>query len=152
MVVVKRDKASRHKAISSLYGESILGEEPEPEPESEPESESESEPEEDALSEQLEIVDVPLSNKSESAPQTLADRLAQGAVKSIASSLGINDRYLLARDLFGGDDELCHQSIAAIDRQPSFDSCMIYIAEEFDWNPDCSGAQLLLKLIERKFK
>ena len=41
----------------------------------------------------------------------------------------------------------------AVDRLNAFgdlDECMIYITENFDWNPNSDGAKLLVDLLERK--
>ena len=32
-----------------------------------------------------------------------------------------------------------------------FDDCMIYIAENYAWNPNSDGVKLLMDLLERKF-
>ena len=60
------------------------------------------------------------------------------------------DRFLLARDLFGGDMDACGRTIDRLNEFDDLDECMIYIAENFDWNPNSDGAKLLVDLIERK--
>lgn len=59
-------------------------------------------------------------------------------------------RFLLARDLFGGDMDACGRTIDRLNEFDDLDECMIYIAENFDWNPNSDGAKLLVDLIERK--
>jgi len=61
-----------------------------------------------------------------------------------------NDRFLLARDLFGGDMAACEAAIDRLNEFRDLDECMIYIAEHYEWNPDCDGARLLTDLLERK--
>ena len=65
-------------------------------------------------------------------------------------SIGINDRFLLIRDLFGGKAEEYERVIDELDAFTELDDAMIYIQENFEWNPDCDGATLLVELLERK--
>lgn len=71
-------------------------------------------------------------------------------IKEIRKAIGLNDRFLLIRDLFGGDATLYDQTITRLDEFDDLDDCMIYIVENFRWNPDSAGAKLLVSLIERK--
>ena len=91
--------------------------------------------------------------------KTLCDVIAQTAptaavgkepVTDLRQALCNNDRFLLARDLFGGDMAACERTIARLNEFEDLDECMIYIAENFDWNPHSDGAKLLVDLIERK--
>lgn len=71
-------------------------------------------------------------------------------ITEIRKAIGLNDRFLLIRDLFGGDATLYDQTITRLDEFDDLDDCMIYIVENFRWNPDSAGAKLLVSLIERK--
>ena len=94
--------------------------------------------------------------------QTLADRIAvpleRGAtlaagepVDELRGAIGVNDRFLLIRDLFGGDGEAYEKAIGVLNDCADFDDCMIYIAENYAWNPNSDGVKLLMDLLERKF-
>ncbi len=92
--------------------------------------------------------------------ETVADRLSNSAPRQTLSDrhvyrsfdeLGINERYLLARDLFGDDPQLCREMLAIISAFDNYDDAMIYIAENFKWNPDSDGAKLILSILEHKF-
>ena len=93
--------------------------------------------------------------------QTLAETLAppRNAVADIAqrtpvedlrAAIGINDKFLLVRDLFDGDAEACDRAIDALNGFDDLDECMIHIAEHYAWNPNSDGAKLLMELLERK--
>lgn len=71
-------------------------------------------------------------------------------VTDLRKAIGINDRFLLIRDLFGGDAEAFETAIAALNAFGDLDDCLIYIAEHYAWNPNSDGAKLLMELIERK--
>ena len=94
--------------------------------------------------------------------QTLADTLAaprdraselrrSEPVTDLRRAIGINDKFLLIRDLFGGDGEAYEKSIGVLNDCADFDDCMIYIAENYAWNPNSDGVKLLMDLLERKF-
>lgn len=90
--------------------------------------------------------------------QTLADTIASPGfgrygepIADLRQAIGINDKFLMIRDLFGGDSALFESTIAALNAQPGLDDCMIYIAEHFAWSPDSESAKLIMELLERKF-
>ena len=88
---------------------------------------------------------------------TLADKMAEeqpttafNRITDIRKAIGLNDKFLMIRDLFGGDAKLYEQTITRLNEFDDLDECMIYIVENFRWNPDSEGAKLLVSLIERK--
>lgn len=94
--------------------------------------------------------------------QTLADTIApprdrasellrNEPVTDLRRAIGINDRFLLIRDLFGGDSAAYEAAIDALNGFDNLDDCMIYIAEHYAWNPNSDGAVLLMELLERKY-
>ena len=72
-------------------------------------------------------------------------------ITDLRQAIGINDKFLMIRDLFGGNSVLFDATITAPNNQRSLDDCMIYIAEHFAWNPDSESARLVIELLERKF-
>ncbi len=90
--------------------------------------------------------------------QTLADTIVSPGfgrygepISDLRQAIGINDKFSMIRDLFGGDSDLFETTIAALNAQPGLDECMIYIAERFAWNSDSESAKLMMELLERKF-
>lgn len=84
------------------------------------------------------------------APAPLADEITNAKISSLRQGVGLNDKFLMIRDLFDGDNEAYDQAISDLDSMESFDDCMIYIAENFEWNPDSEGAKFIIQLLERK--
>ena len=74
-----------------------------------------------------------------------------GAIASIRDSIGMNDKFLLVRDLFNGDAELYESTVSSLDGFESLDECLIYIVENCEWNPNADGTKLVMELIERKY-
>ena len=72
-------------------------------------------------------------------------------VADLRNAIGINDKFLLIRDLFGGDGEAYEEAIATLNAFDDFDECMIHIAENYAWNPNSDGAKFMMELLERKF-
>jgi hypothetical protein len=52
--------------------------------------------------------------------------------------------------LFDGNAARYEATIDVLNEFDDLDDCMIYIVENFRWNPDSEGAKLLVSLIERK--
>ena len=79
------------------------------------------------------------------APTTAFNRIAD-----LRKAIGLNDKFLMIRDLFGGDAARYENTIDTLNEFDDLDECMIYIVENFRWNPDSEGAKLLVSLLERK--
>ena len=72
-------------------------------------------------------------------------------VASLREAIGVADRFMLVRELFGGDVEAFERTIDNLDQIGSFDDCMIYIAENYEWRAQSEGAKLVVELLQRKF-
>ena len=88
---------------------------------------------------------------------TLGDKMAgeqptaaYNRITDIRKAIGLNDKFLMIRDLFGGDANLYEDTITRLNEFDDLDECMIFIVENFRWNPDSEGAKMLVSLIERK--
>lgn len=82
----------------------------------------------------------------------VASKLRSRKIADLRHSIGINDRFLLIRDLFGGDADLYERTISDLERFTHLDEAMIYIQEHFDWDPDSDGVTLLVELLECKLE
>ena len=76
--------------------------------------------------------------------------VAAAATTSLMKSVNINDKILLTRDLFAGSSELYEQAMEVLDSYESLDEAMLFIYDNFDWNPNSEGAKLLVDLLMRK--
>lgn len=85
--------------------------------------------------------------------QGLGDTLVHAhAAANLEQGIGINDKFLLIRDLFNDDVGAYNQVIHILNQFEELDDCLIYIAENYTWNPNSEGAKLLMKLLKRKFE
>lgn len=69
---------------------------------------------------------------------------------SLRSTIGVNDKIILMRDLFNGNNEYYDRVITKLDSFSSLDEAMIFIHDNYHWNPQSEGARLLVELLARK--
>ena len=73
-----------------------------------------------------------------------------GAVNSLRGAISVGDRFMLIRELFGGDEAQYDSVIDTLDSLDNLDDCIIYIAENFTWRASSDGAKLVMDLLQRK--
>jgi hypothetical protein len=69
---------------------------------------------------------------------------------SLRRTIGVNDKIILMRDLFGGNNEYYDRVITKLDSFDSLEDAMIYIHDNYHWNTQSEGARLLVELLARK--
>lgn len=72
-------------------------------------------------------------------------------VASLREAIGLADKFMLIRELFDGEAEAYDKAIEVLDKQPSFDDCIIYIAENYTWSPNSAATKFLMELLQRKY-
>lgn len=157
--------AEEEEVIPATIEEDVAEEE-EPESISEPEPTDE-EPAEEAVDEDIEeepaleeVQTVVLGDILASEQTTIADNLAEqmvadvasaaGANASLRSSIALNDKFILMRDLFAGNNDYYEMAIERLDSFDNLEEAMLYIHDTFHWNPNSEGARLLMELLARK--
>lgn len=85
------------------------------------------------------------------APAALAEEITNSKINSLQQAIGINDKFLMIRDLFNGDNEAYNEAITTLDKLPTLEDCMVHIIENYEWNPDVEGSKFIMQLLERKF-
>lgn len=81
----------------------------------------------------------------------VASRASNERVDSIAGAVGLNDKFMLVDELFDGDTEAYNRTVAQLDKFDSIDGALIFLAENFAWNPDSRGARMISDLLARRF-
>ena len=85
------------------------------------------------------------------APKDMASEIVRKErITDLKQAIGINDKFLLLRDLFGGDTERYERTIDRLNEFDDLDDCIISISENYDWNPSSDGVRFLMELLERK--
>ena len=72
-------------------------------------------------------------------------------VVSLREAIGVADKFMLIRELFGGDEDAYDRALDAIESQPSFDDCIIYISENYVWSPNSQATKFVMELLQRKY-
>ena len=85
------------------------------------------------------------------APKDMASEIVRKErITDLKQAIGSNDKFLLLRDLFGGDTERYERTTDRLNEFDDLDDCIIYISENYDWNPSSDGVRFLMELLERK--
>ena len=92
-----------------------------------------------------------------STPQVIADTIPMqpsvgesGVVSSLRGAISVGDRFMLIRELFGGNEAQYESTIDVLEGFDNLDDCIIYIAENFTWRASSDGAKLVMDLLQRK--
>lgn len=84
--------------------------------------------------------------------EDVASVIGSSQLSTLRSAIGLNDKFLLIRDLFGGDNGAYEAAIDGLDSCQSLDDAMLYIFDNFAWDSECDGAKLLTELLSRRFQ
>ncbi len=71
-------------------------------------------------------------------------------VSDLKMAIGVNDRYLIIRDLFGGDADAFDEAVALLNGFDDLDDAMLFIHDNYRWDNGSDGAKLLIDIIVRK--
>lgn len=86
---------------------------------------------------------------------TVADRLSAKPVGDLKKSIGINERFTLINELFGGNQQLFMESIDKINNVNAYDEArkMLYeeLAGKLKWNTEGNTFHVLDELVKRRF-
>lgn len=86
---------------------------------------------------------------------SLAAKLQQNPIGDLKSAIGINDKFLLVNELFGGSMEKYNKSIENLNDLKTYNGAMIYLNElkiELQWNSSNEAYRKLAELVKHKFE
>jgi hypothetical protein len=83
--------------------------------------------------------------------QELSSRLQAKPVTNLTKAIGINERFLYIRELFGNDSKKYEMAIETLNNAANFNDAFNYMIREFSWDMDSDLVQGLLDLVRRKF-
>ena len=85
---------------------------------------------------------------------SLAVRLQKKPITDLTTAIGINDKFLLLNELFGGSMEKYNRSIKALNNFTTHLGAVTYMSElqiEFQWDCESEAYKKLSDLVERRF-
>jgi hypothetical protein len=72
-------------------------------------------------------------------------------LKSMQEGIGINDRYLFIRELFGNEPDKFDETIGILDGLTEIEEAVGYLKQNFRWSKSEAG-QKFLNLVKRRFR
>ncbi len=72
-------------------------------------------------------------------------------LKSMRDGIGINDRFLYIRELFGNETEKFDETIIALDGFSRIEEAVAYLKQNFKWSKSDAGEKFL-NLVKRRFR
>ncbi len=139
---------------------------PKPEPQPQPEPEPEPEPKPDAKPEAASSTKSPGSSilaekfsAESSINENLAEKLGNDMdakllgqpIDSISRNIGINDRFFIIRELFGGESDRFTGLVNTLDSAESYELASSILKQEFEGKMGHEGVEILNILLKRKY-
>ena len=81
----------------------------------------------------------------------VSTKMQSKPIKDINSAIGLNDKFIFIRELFGGDKDHYHETIQVLNNFDTFDNALEFLNENFDWNSDDPNFERLKELVRRKY-
>ncbi len=84
------------------------------------------------------------------AGRDMAEKIASADTITLRGAIGLNDRFMMIRDLFDGDAAAFDAAVSDLERFTSLEEALLYINDTYDWNPQSRAAEMLVELLVRK--
>lgn len=84
-------------------------------------------------------------------PPTPTTRFQQKPISNISAAIGLNDRFLYIRTLFGGNAAELADTVAKLNAMQTFDEAMQYITSHYQWDMEDAITIQFLELVNRRF-
>jgi hypothetical protein len=81
----------------------------------------------------------------------LSKKFQSQPVKDIFSVIGLNEKFLFIRELFGSDAALYQATLTHVNSAANFNDAIKYIDSNFNWDFENPVVQKILELIHRRF-
>jgi hypothetical protein len=78
-------------------------------------------------------------------------RLVGQPIENISRNIGINDRFLIIRELFDGDSDRFTSMINELDHAENYEAASEILKLQFTGNMDHEGVEILTGLLKRRF-
>ncbi len=72
-------------------------------------------------------------------------------VPDISRAIGLNDRFLFTRELFGNNPELYLKTIREVNECGSYSAALDYLQQQFTWDQESEVVISFLSLIRRRY-
>jgi hypothetical protein len=90
-------------------------------------------------------------NESLASPKTdLAGKLQTAPLRRITEGIGVNDRFLFVRELFGGNSDLYNETVKILDADQTLADALKFIEQQFDWDKKAESTRKFIQLLHRR--
>ncbi|MEE1347390.1 MAG: hypothetical protein U0K36_05860, partial [Bacteroidales bacterium] len=72
-------------------------------------------------------------------------------VKDVTKAIGINDKFLYIRELFGGNKLTFDSAVATINAASSYQQAYQYLKQTYGWDETDPTVEAFLKAVHRRF-
>ena len=125
--------------------------EPEPEPIPEPEPDSQTDPETGILAERFSSESSINENLAGQRGNNVDAKLMGQPINDISRNIGINDRFLIIRELFEGNSEGFSKLVSDLDGAGSSEAANDLLQKQFAGSMEHEGVQILAGLVKRRY-
>lgn len=98
---------------------------------------------------------VELNERNKAEDNSLASRLRKSKITDLKASIGLNERFLFANELFNGNMEAFNRALNELNHIDSKDGADYFInmqlKERYSWNDESEVTLRFLDLVERRF-
>jgi len=146
-------KADRWNEMISQPDEAAESLEVEKEPEqlSEPEQATEPEQEAEILAEKFSAESSINENLAGQRGKDMDTKLIGQPIDNISRNIGINDRFLIIRELLNGDSDRFINLIKSLERAGNYHDAISLLEEEFSGSSEHEGVEILAGLVKRRY-
>lgn len=124
---------------------------PEPEPGPQPEKEVAANQHAEILAEKFSIESSINENMAGQRDKDMDLKVIGQSIESISRNIGINDRFLIIRELFDGNAEGFHKLVDDLDGAGSYKEAFRYIGKSFSDTMEHEGVGILIGLAKRRY-
>ena len=72
-------------------------------------------------------------------------------ISDILIAIGLNDRFLLTRELFNNDSALFKSTLTKLNSMTGFDEAQDFLKKSFDWDWEDSHTEHFIQIVKRRF-
>jgi hypothetical protein len=124
---------------------------PEPEPVAEPSSDATENKAPETLADKFQTESSINENLAETRGENLDAKLIGQPIDNISRNIGINDRFLIIRELFDGNSDGFSSLITRLDTAENYESASGLLEEHFADSMEHEGVEILAGLVKRRY-
>lgn len=98
---------------------------------------------------------IELNERNRAEDNSLANRMQRTPISDLKASIGLNERFLFANELFDGNMESFNRALNELNHIDSLEGANLFInaqlKERFNWNDESEITLRFLNLVERRF-